>query len=220
MKKNVLFLVAIILFFCDVAIAREVKNDYYNYQLIVSDSCAVNYLKKDSSMVSITSPDKSSVFYVICINTGGHDTVYKNELLETFDSDMFESLKKNPDNKETYFWLSKEDHFYSLEDGATCKTRSLLWNDKAGLLVGFSKEGDMTFIDQCMKDFKSPLALGKIATLIYVFVLMCLFIVFIALWEERKFLAIIYALMVVAGWYYFHWVLDYSANRFILSALG
>jgi len=220
MKEKIIIIASMFLTLCESVNAHVIENDFYNYKISVNDSCAVKYLKEDSSMVSIASPDGASIFYLICINTGDYEKVYKNKLLETFDSDMFESLKQEPDNKETYFWLSKEDHFYKLKDGSICKTRALLWNDKAGLLVGFSKEDDTAFIDKCMNDFKSPLSLGQVATLIYVFVLMCLFIVVFVLWEDKKTLAIILILIIVVGWYYFHWVLDFSVNRFIMNALG
>lgn len=220
MKKKVLFLVWILFVFCDVAIAKVVNNDYYDYQLIVSDSCSVEYFKKDSSIVAITSPDGMSTFYISCINTGDYEKTYTNDLLKTFDSEMFNTLKKEPDKIETYFWFSKEDHFFSLENGVTCKTRTMLWNNKAGLLVGFTKNGNMDFIENCMNDFKSPITLGKIATVVYILIFSVLLIIGFYLWVELRFLAIIYFILFAIAWYYFHWVMDYSVNHFILSFLG
>lgn len=218
--KTKLLIVSFLLTFFANANSTIVKNDYYEYELNVNDSCSVEYLNEDNSTVAITSPDGMSTFYIVCIKTGDYETVYTNDALETLDSGMFEILKQRPNKTDSYFWFSKEDHYYTLENGALCKTRVLLWNDKAGVLAGFSTDGNMEFIEKCLDDFKSPISLGKIATLIYVVILFFLFMIAFALWEDKKILAILYALVVIAGWYYFHWVLDFSVNRFILSYLG
>ena len=200
--------------------ALTIKNDIFNYELVVNDSCLISYLSKDSSRVCITSPDKMSFVYIITTQTGDFDKTYNNDFLKEYDRDVFKILDKEPDEINSYFFISKEDHFYNLSDSTVCKTRTILWNDKAGLIAGFSKHGDMEFINKCMDDFKSPTTLGRIATLIYVFVLFCLMIIGIVLWEGNKFVFSIFLVIVIAAWYYFHWILDISTNHFILSLFG
>lgn len=220
MKKIFYILLAILMSFNGRAMANTISNDYYKISLVVSDSCIVQYLNNDSSVVSITSPDKNSVFYFIGIHTQESDLVYNNDLFDEFEGNYFDVLKRNPDDKKTSFFFSREDHFYNLGDSAQCHTRAFLWNNKAGLLVGFSNNGDMHFIDQCMESFKSPIALGKIGTLIWALITGVIIIILFIAWEEKRFLAILLICAVAVGYYYFHWVLDISINKYIASLFG
>lgn len=217
MKSKIILLLLLFFTFCNTANSNVVSNEEFGYKLEVDELCDVEFLKDVNSSVVITSPDGMSQFYIVCIKTGDYETVYSNDVLETFDSDFFEDLNQKPTRTESYFWLSKEDHYYNLDDGTKCKTRILLWNDKACLLAGFSSDDNMDFIEKCMDDFESPLTLGKMATLIYVIVFFVLIIIGMILWEDKKALAVLYILLVAAGWYYFHWVLDLSVNHFVLS---
>lgn len=215
--KSRLLLIFLLFSFCIVTNSKVISNDDYNYELIVDESCDVDYEEGKHSVTTITSPDGMSVFYIVCTKTGNFDTVFSNDVLETFDTDFFDDLNQKPTRTESYFWFSKEDHYYTFEDGSILKTRVLLWNDKAGMLAGYSLDGDMEFIEKCMNDFKSPIALGKIATLIYLIIFLILFCIGIGIWSDNKFYAILYFLVFIAGWYYFHWVLDISVNQFVLS---
>jgi hypothetical protein len=219
MKKNIIVIIMLLFAYVSVE-ALTIKSDIFNYELVVNDSCVVSYLSKDSSRVCITSPDKMSVVYIVTAQTGDYDKTYNNDFLKEYDRDIFKILDKEPDDINTYFFTSKEDHFYILPDSTVCKTRTILWNDKAGMIAGFSRYGNMDFINKCMDDFKSSTTLGKIATLIYIFIVFCLMIIGIVLWEDNKFVTFIYILIVGAAWYYFHWILDISTNHFILSLFG
>ncbi len=220
MKKIVFSTLLVLLCSFEHIEANTIVNNFYGISLTVSDSCVVQYLNKDSSMVSISSPDKSSVFYFIGIHTNSGDDVYTNDLLDSFDGNCFEALQREPDETKSSFFFSREDHFYTLEDSTLCHTRTYLWNSKAGLLAGFSANGDMEFINQCMDSFKSSRTLGYIGTFLYgiIFVIV-IFVLFVA-WEEKRLLGIFLICIVVAIFYYFHWVLDISINKYFASFFG
>ena len=219
--KNIIYtLLVVLMSFNGGAMANSITNDYYKICLTVGDSCTIQYLNNDSSVVSITSPDNKSVLYFIGIHTKEGDLVYDNDLFDVFEGDYFDVLKRDPDDIKSSFFFSREDHFYNLNDSAKCHTRAFLWNSKAGLLVGFSNNGDMQFIDQCMDTFESPIALGKIGTLIWALITGAIFIILFITWEEKRFLAILLICAVAVGYYYFHWVLDISINKYIASFFG
>jgi hypothetical protein len=220
MGKSIFVSLLCLLSTLGVSNANTLSNKFYNIELTVSDSCVVQFLNEDSSMVSITSPDKKSIFYFIGIHTNSGDNVYTNDLFDSFDGDCFEALKREPDETKSSFFFSKEDHFYTLEDSTLCHTRTYLWNSKAGLLAGFSANGDMEFINQCMDSFKSSRTLGYIGTFLYGIIFVIVIIVLFVAWEEKRLLGILLICIVVAIFYYFHWVLDISINKYFASFFG
>lgn len=220
MKAKFVLILTLLLFLFGGIEALTIRSDIFNYELIISDSCTISYLDKDSSKVCITSPDKMSFVYIITTQTGDYEKTYNNDFLKEYDREVFKILDKEPDEVNGYFFVSKEDHLYYLRDSTICKTRTILWNDKAGMIAGFAKHGNTEFVDKCINNFKSPVTLGKIATLIYVLVLVVIFIIGFILWEGNVVLGILYTLLVIGVWYYFHWVLNFSTNHFILSLFG
>ena len=163
MKLKSFSLLSVFLMAVTLASATVIENEFYDYKLTVDDNCIVTYEGNDSNFVRITSPDSCAIFYIVTMTTGNYDKVYKNSFLEDFSAAAFPVLNRTPDDTDCPFLIAREDHYYNLED-AKVHTRTFIWNNKACLLAGFSKNGDMKFIDDCIDRFESDTMLGKTAT--------------------------------------------------------
>ena len=184
MKLKSFSLLSVFLMAVTLASATVIENEFYDYKLTVDDKCVVTYEDNDSNFVRITSPDGNATFYIVTANTGEDNMVYKNEFMKDFDAKVFPILNRAPDDTDCPFLIAREDHYYNLED-AKVRTRTFIWNNKACLLAGFSKTGDMKFIDECIDRFESDTMLGKIATWLLFFSLAMLgLICYILLTEE------------------------------------
>ena len=118
-----------------------------------------------------------------------------------------------------FFWQAKEEHFYNLNEAEVCRTKIFLHNDKAILLAGFSRDDNLDFVNECMDNFKTPFTMSRTATVLYILLWLIIIIIGVVLWEDYRGMFFLYIIAIAAAIVYFHYILDVSANHYILSFL-